>query len=784
MQKGALFIVFFTVFICNIYAQSFTRVGRIPFYIHNTQLKSPFTGGMNASIVNSTDLNNDGKKDLVIVHNHSYKISTYLSQGGQDYIYAPRYETYFPRGLGNFILKDFNEDGLEDVFYMDNPYIYIYKGLRINDSTLAYSLLDTFQSHSYDTLIPVDYIVPMVYYMPLIEDLDGDGDMDVVYINRSNRLVYHRNLKKEKGLTANKNEFWKYNEYWGQHAYGLNPLYYASGIFPRVVQGLANPSGTGTGNNILRPRHDEFQMPWHLDVNNDGLYDIVSYSENQRNGPLAVNIGSKDSAYFVHRDTFFPSYSQPIKKIMPIGFWTDADHDGKRDILSSFLLERDNDPNLSTSAKAYNDDVNTIELYKNYGSKPSLGYNDSFAIASDSFLCKETIDVGTRSAPIFYDYNGDSLLDILIPNSLKRDSWDVGNITYYKNIGTDTIPKYEFVTNDLFGYKSKSRVDIRIAVGDLNNDGNSDLIVASYKRTIYSTNPEISSYIHFDVYYQKYNTVTHSAFYLYDTLNINSQGKFGQANMCLYDANKDGLLDLFMGDIYSIQYYQNLGSAAKPDFSIVTNRSLISSDSLVGRAEELNFYPAVRIDPTDKKPYLYFAYFSRYGRIGRAYLDTNVLKVYDSFLKIDSKDVFSSYNLSINRNPTISFGDINGDDTLEMLVGNYAGGIQLFSFSNFGDIIETIKPPTVAIQNGINPSDFEIFPNPFQSSIYLYSRSSTHKLNIAIYSVDGKEVRRYEKHSVKESIDLENLLDGFYFIHIQSENDSGFTRKIQKISSY
>ena len=167
-------------------------------------------------------------------------------------------------------------------------------------------------------------------------------------------------------------------------------------------------------------------MIFHLDVNNDSLYDILSYSENEKNSPLAVNIGTKDSANYKSTDIHFPSYSQPINFWMPHGIWIEANGDTKKDLLVSFMIERDNNGAVTLADKLYNDDINTIRFYKNYGPSVNIiaGKSvDSFAVEKDSFLCKETIDIGSGSAPIFYDYDLDSLEDILISNSLHRDSW-------------------------------------------------------------------------------------------------------------------------------------------------------------------------------------------------------------------------------------------------------------------------------------------------------------------------------------------------------------------------
>ena len=782
MNRQFYFIILFVFGSGFAFSQGqFTRVGVIPFYHGSKQLKSPFTGGLNAPIVNHMDLNKDGKKDLVLIHNNSFKISTYLNQGGREYKYAPRFETYFPKRSGYFIIKDLNEDQMEDLVYMGSPYILFYKGTRLNDSTFGFAIMDTFISNSYDTTISPDYLTSMNNYLPIVEDIDKDGDIDILYINRSSHLVYHRNLKKEKGSTnPDKNEFWKYNKFWGQNAYSLNPLAFRENYFKNVERGLMNPSNGG--GSTLRPRHDEFQMGWHLDANNDGLYDLVAYSENQRNGPLGINRGTSDSANLTTHDTFFPSYSQPIRKLMPVGFWLDADNDGKKDIISSFLIERDNDPNLPLSEKAFNDDVNCIAFYKNYGSKTSLQNFDSFGIEIDSFLSSENIDVGTRSAPMFYDYDGDSLMDILISNSFKRDSWDIANITYYRNIGDKKTPRYILQDKDLFKYRSKNKVDIRMAAGDLNNDGTKDLLIGSYVRSPfkeYTSNP--NNPIDVDIYFQKYDPVAKKVLYLYDTINIEVENKFGQSNMCLYDLNKDGKLDLFTGDMYSMRYYENKGGL-KPNFVLI-NPNIISYDSISNRQEEFHYYPAIRRDPVDNKDYLYFAYYLDYGKIGRSPIDSS--RIYSlQHLKIDSKNIYSAFSLSYNRFPTIAFGDINSDTANELIIGNYAGGIQLYSFSDFGDIIDTQRMSVHDALVTSSNDEYNVYPNPFSHSIRLDFELSRPFLSLHLYSIEGRLVKLIEGYRKEETIDLSSLEDGLYFLKIVDKDLEIKTLKLHKNSSH
>ena len=78
----------------------------------------PFSGGMNLPQFSMVDLNNDGKKDMVVYDRDGQTISPFINQGssGQiNYQYAPEFIDRFPKKVVNYMLmRDYNCDGLED----------------------------------------------------------------------------------------------------------------------------------------------------------------------------------------------------------------------------------------------------------------------------------------------------------------------------------------------------------------------------------------------------------------------------------------------------------------------------------------------------------------------------------------------------------------------------------------------------------------------------------------------------------------------------------------------
>jgi hypothetical protein len=78
-----------------------------------------------------------------------------------------------------------------------------------------------------------------------------------------------------------------------------------------------------------------------------------------------------------------------------------------------------------------------IHYFKNNGSS-----NPFQAMTTPNYA---VIDVGDNSAPTLYDVNGDSLLDLIVG---RRD----GKFSYYKNLGTKTVPSFlKDSVNSFFG---------------------------------------------------------------------------------------------------------------------------------------------------------------------------------------------------------------------------------------------------------------------------------------------------------------------------------------------
>lgn len=789
-MKGTILFVaaILLVFEKNLHGQELFRMNNVPVYHGSKQILNPFTGGMNSCIINQMDLNKDGIKDLVVVHQvgvSAGRIQPFIQKPNGSYVYAPRYEAFFPKeGSYVFLLHDLDEDSTEDLIIQTQSYFFIHYCKRTNDSTFQFDFYDSIEYTSYDPLYGRTQLIALNKYLPMFEDLDGDGDVDFVYVSRSfNHLRYYKNYKKEMTLPSKEN-FWKGdNKFYGQACFAdFNPLKFKSGCHPNMEKFLPPPKKDP----ILTPRHDEFQMIWNIDIDGNKLYDAFAYSENQKNSPLGLNIGTKDSAYLKQGDDFrFPSYSsRPIDLMMPIGFWYDVNNDKAKDILVSFLIERDFS-GVQLSQKLFNDDVKTIHQYRNLGKRKKLDlttntYHDSFAFINDDFLADETIDVGTGSAPVFYNYDKDSLIDLLIPNIMKRDSWEIGYITYYRNIGNKKQPLYKLESNDLFSYKSKNRANIKIAVGDLNGDKIDDILITSFDRNLsgpFASNGSLP--IIGEMYFHKGG----SGGFLYTTQNLSLEyeDKYGRSNICFHDVDKDGKVDMFMGDLFHLKYYKNISKDSIVKFSKPSCDSVINPENLLDPINlpfQFIYHPAVWTDPNDSKDYLIFAYNLYGGKVGKALIDTQKLNNNRSLiLKNEHKSLYP--NFSINHSPTIAIKDVTDDGKAEIIFGNYAGGVQMFSIDSLTGVKDP-PPPPVSISSVKHPLDFTIYPNPSSDKIYFSGLDASKRYSLYIYTIEGKLIQQHDNSLNLEFIDISTLNHGIYWLNIVNEELGNKTIKIQK----
>ncbi|MBP7184420.1 MAG: hypothetical protein KBA06_02850, partial [Saprospiraceae bacterium] len=180
MSKYSFIILFlFSFFIVN--AQVFDRIN-VPIKINGSFLNHDNVGGLNSPQFNTIDLNFDGVNDLLIfdrVGNVVLPFLTMTESGNKSYHFAPQYKNNFPTIKNWVLLRDFNGDGINDLFTNSEapPGIIVYKAKNEN-GVLEYDLVES-EHGDYDIIYynsPSGYLnlyVSTIDY-PDINDIDGD----------------------------------------------------------------------------------------------------------------------------------------------------------------------------------------------------------------------------------------------------------------------------------------------------------------------------------------------------------------------------------------------------------------------------------------------------------------------------------------------------------------------------------------------------------------------------------------------------------------------------------
>ncbi len=705
----------------NVLAQPFIRSGEIEVRQNDTALKYAWAGGLNNPQFSNADLNNDGIDDLVIFDRKDNQFLTFLSNGTSgeiDFDYAPDYEYNFPLVENWALLVDFNCDGVKDLFCSQKNFNHasVYKGFYKDDELNFEIFADTlFYNNSDGT---EDSIYIPLFDVPGIQDIDDDGDIDILTFNiAGGYLEYYKNLSAENNNECEALEFILEDDCWGK--------FYESGIRPPVtLSEYADSCAKVTGKRD--PRHPGSTI-LAIDIDEDADKEVFLGDISFDNLNMLVNHGDLNHAYMAEQDTMFPMYNVPaFFNYFPGSYYVDVNNDNVRDFIAS--------PNGLNNAINFN----CSWLYLNEGADNKL----VASFEQDNFLVGQMIDVGERSRPVLFDYNADGLMDLLIANAGYHTVVGVADqlkstLTLYENVGSVNKPVFKLVDrdylklNETFGFK-----DMQPAFGDLDNDGDQDMLLGDSDGFVHYFKNDASSgqVANFSLYKPKLNGIDANQ----------------QARPFLYDVTGNGLLDLVIGTRTGFLYfYENVGTLEEATYEQVSTNWGKVDVKEIGEVTAYSFPILLKLGETNELTLLVGAESGKihaYNNITEN-IDTGAFNlITDNFLN-ETTGLYSA----------LAIGNIDGDAELEMIVGNNRGGLSLYN--------EDIG---IAVQETIAYDTYQIFPNPVKDYVLIKSHQAD-AVQLQLINATGQLI--YENTFSKQTtLSTKWYPNGIYFVKIKQKN--------------
>jgi hypothetical protein len=723
-------------------------------------LKYPWAGGLNSCQFGEIDLNLDGIDDLVVFDRHGDRILPFLNKGVAgvvDYTYDPGLGQLLPELHEWVIFADYNCDGKQDIFTYLNGGIRVFE--NISDSVLKFKLV-TNQLESYYYTGKVGIFVSLVDY-PAIADIDLDGDPDILtFFGLGSFVEYHRNLSVEKNGTCDSLDYRLSDKCWGdfKESEGSNlitlnitcPYKYVTVPMSTCSTG---PDQKHTGSTMLA-----------LDLDGNSVKDLLLGDVDFPNLKALINGGTFDSAHITSQDTLFPGNSKGIRLFsFPAASNIDVDNDGVRDLIVSPF-----DPGLTIS-----DNFRSAWYYKNTGTNALPNFN----FITDQFLQGEMIDAGSNSCPVLYDLNNDGLKDLIIGDYGFYDSSYYKNailyskysarIRYYKNRGTSENPVFEFVTDDLGNISTLQLTGAYPAFGDLDGDGDADMLLGSSDSTL--------------MYFENLAGPNLSPSFAPPIKNYQQIKSSGYLTPQLFDLSGDGLNDLVFGNRDGvIHYYKNSGTLINPHFELVTNK--LGNVNVTNPALSYTGYSTPCFFHTGENK-IALLVGSEEGKI-HYYTDieenlTGTFPESNSLYKIITGTPFE---ITSGWRTAPAIDKISDPVFFDLLVGNYAGGVNYFTRKNSPVVIPAVKNKSIPIHSRI-----KVFPNPADKmvTVDIGGMDEGSGCQISLIDLQGTTLFRLDLTSTNvTSFSAENLIPGVYIIKVFSIRNSQCNIDYSKILIY
>ncbi len=673
-------LIFLLISPPSIISQSFFKeINPFDVIVNGEKISNTFTGGMNNPEVQFVDLDGDNDLDAMLLMSDN-TFQYYKNVGNS---ISPSYEIDVNK-FANLELRDWfyfvdiDADEDYDLFTgsrTTSNFISLYR--NIGDSTDPNFVTET------DTVLENtnQAIFAENISNPVFADVDGDGDFDFIAGNQAGTLVFYENIG--------------------------SPINYEFQFITNQWQDIIIIG------ELAKVNHHGASSLEFADINSDSDYDLFWGDFFHTGLYFLENQGTPQNPNHVRVLDLFPTENNPVNtRGFNMSRFSDIDSDGDLDMFISELWSFDT-PNL-------------LMYFENLGDANNYEYQ----IRDNNFI--ETLDLGVLSYPAFTDLDNDNDFDLIIGAQKNR----TGSLNYFENIGSNSNPSFELKDTMFAAINFDS--EIAHAFGDLDNDGDKDLVLGTLSR--------------FLLVYENVGNGDNFNFELTDTLSFFDNGGGNLISTSpkpfLIDVENDGDLDIVVGGFNGeINLIINEGTVSIYNFSISENHF---GGIDVGNASAPALYDFNNDNILD---------------LAVGNLDGEILFYENSGTTFNpnfslTAEPFINENFGSNSVPL--FVDIDNDSDKDFFVGNVKGGLYFYRNDEVTGISNVTKHNS-KLENFI----IETYPNPFNASVKINVKlSNSDKIGLYVYNLLGQKIK---------TIYSGEMISGEYKFDWNATNDENLT---------
>jgi hypothetical protein len=733
-------------------------------------LPHAWAGGLNTPQFSNIDLDGDGRQDLYAFDRETTRSYTFLNVAGptgRRWQYAPDYEGAFPNDLQSWVaLRDYDCDGRADLFtYASGGNIRVFHNVAGSGGRPQFVLANGQVSFAFTSTLSSN-INTGFYNMPSIQDVNGDGRLDILTYDFVGSTVLELYLNTGKGTCTDLSSFSQATNYWGQvlscadcAAYRLNG---AADCLTKVVSGpmLNGNKGTRDTKGTDQVLHSLGHNVLLLDLNGDGVLDLLDGRDNCPQLSRLLNEGSTTvQASFSYAGTTsnFPLAAPLSTSVFPAPYSFDTDFDGVPDLLVT--------PNMVDNSADRVSMRHTVRQYRNTGTATT----PSYAQVSDGFLQNNMLDVSEGAAPAFGDLDGDGLVDMLVGTQGDLvNGYYRASLYYYRNVGTARRPVFQLVTDDYLGLAAKAALTpatkfetLRPALVDLNRDGALDLVYSVYSGATNRLNFIL-------------NKATASQPASFDPTQADyfrPQGASGTGALatrqgdtpCFFDVDGDGYVDLLLGTNdtsepgFSLRYFRNQG-VGKATNSLFALANADYGMLRTAGARPANLSATVADFDGDGRPDLLtvdggatMRFYTDFRSQGAQFTERTDVVYNGLTSQYEVAHLGAGYTLRF----AAATADLDCDGTPELYVGTETGGVISYLGRN-RTVLASQSPAVQALA-------LSVYPNPTGSTdapVVETAQATT----LRLVDLTGRLVRSEPTPLRRRSLDVRGLAPGVYVV--------------------